>query len=216
MKLNKNPSFAGILSQHMLEEPYPMSLTVQPHRAQCIQVTDGTLICPCPWFNAPLLPSLDQLFSCVNCGHGIHAHVDYDSKIVHHRPANYCATYVQKVCTCTVQLFDHEAIVNVYRSLALSHSPAFIPSSLDSVTSLNANIARPSSDTSALEVTLTLTPIPSINTTPSSASNSMLFPLIPFPFTLMDSWERNATGTMYPRKYNNHLRDVPLGGLKVT
>ncbi|KAK0502791.1 hypothetical protein EDD18DRAFT_1345640 [Armillaria luteobubalina] len=157
-----------------------MSLTFQPHRARCIQVTDGTVVCPCPWFNAPSLPSLDQ-FSCVGCGHGIHAHVDYDSKIVHHRPTNYCAAYAQKACTCTVQLFDHEPIVNVYRSLALSHSPALIASSLDSITPHNVNIAAPSDDTGTHEVILTSTPIPSLDDSPSGTPNCMLFAPDPVP-----------------------------------
>ncbi|KAK0228099.1 hypothetical protein IW262DRAFT_1348890 [Armillaria fumosa] len=156
-----------------------MSLTVQPHRARCIQVTDGTAVRPCPWFNAPLLPSSDQ-FSCVDCGHGIHAHVDYNSKIVHHRPTNHCAAYAQKThksqaCTCAVQLFDHEPIVNVYCSLALSHSPALIASSLDSITPFNASMTGPSGDTGTHEVTLTSIPIPSVNVSPSSAPNCMLF-----------------------------------------
>ncbi|KAK0240615.1 hypothetical protein EDD85DRAFT_495836 [Armillaria nabsnona] len=118
-----------------------MSQTILPRRGRCIQMTDGTSIaCHCPWFNAPSLPLLDQL-SCIECGHGVHAYVDYESKVVFHNPTTHCAAYAQRThqsqaCSCTVQLFDHEPTVNAFRSIALSHSPALLTSSL---TPSNAN-----------------------------------------------------------------------------
>ncbi|SJL04560.1 uncharacterized protein ARMOST_07927 [Armillaria ostoyae] len=161
-----------------------MSPTVFPRRARCIQVTDGTVACPCPWFDAPSLPSLDQL-SCIDCGHGIHTHVDYESKVVYHNPSTHCAAYAQEAhnsqaCTCTVQLIDHEPTVNVYRSIALSHSPALIASSSNSVAPSNDNITGPSGNTGTLAITLT--PTPSINVNPSSGPNSVLFTPVPVTF----------------------------------
>ncbi|KAK0240634.1 hypothetical protein EDD85DRAFT_950479 [Armillaria nabsnona] len=178
-----------------------MSLTLLPPRARCIQVTDRNVTCQCPWFNAPSAPSLDHVgslsirplhltlqssqFSCVDCGHGIHAHVDYESKVVFHNPTTHCAAYAQEAhksqaCTCTVQLIDHEPTVNAYRSISLSHSPSLIASSLNSVTPSNANVSGPSGDIDTLAITST--PTPSINTIPSSDPNSMLFAPIPVPF----------------------------------
>ncbi|KAK0445561.1 hypothetical protein EV421DRAFT_330760 [Armillaria borealis] len=159
-----------------------MSRPISP-RARCTDVMDGTVTCHCPWFNASSLPSLDQLI-CV-CGHGIHAHVDYESKVVFHNPTTHCAAYAQKAhksqaCTCTVQLFDHEPTVNAYRSIALAHNPVLIASSL-SVTPSNADMTvGPSGDTGILAITST--PIPSINVNPSGDPNSMLFAPAPIPF----------------------------------
>ncbi|KAK0240616.1 hypothetical protein EDD85DRAFT_495823 [Armillaria nabsnona] len=78
----------------------PMSLTVLPSRARCIHITDGIVPCHCPWFNAPSLPL--QELNCVECGHGIHTHVDYESKVVFHNPATHCAAYAQKVFIVTL------------------------------------------------------------------------------------------------------------------
>ncbi|KAK0445547.1 hypothetical protein EV421DRAFT_1902488 [Armillaria borealis] len=174
-----------------------MSSALLPPRARCIQVIDGNVTCQCPWFNAPSLPILDQVdsmsmrpvhstlkssqLSCVDCGHGIHAHVDYESKVVFHNPTTHCAAYAQKAhksqaCTCTVQLIDHEPTVNAYRSMALS----LIARSPSSVTPSNANVSGPSGDTSTLAITSTL--IPSINTIPSSDPNPMLYAPVPVPF----------------------------------
>ncbi len=95
----------------------PMSLTVLPPRARCIHITDGVVPCHCPWFSAPLVPLLEvnplsippthlitrfSQLSCVECGHGIHTHVDYESKVVFHNPATHCAAYAQKVFIVTL------------------------------------------------------------------------------------------------------------------
>ncbi|KAK0434947.1 hypothetical protein EV421DRAFT_1740583 [Armillaria borealis] len=66
---------------------------------------------------------------CGQCGHGIHAHVDYVSMVVNHYHPTQCAAYVQKAgysplrmtplvqrCTCEAQLCDHVAANNTYRS----------------------------------------------------------------------------------------------------
>ncbi|KAK0183922.1 hypothetical protein F5146DRAFT_1077069 [Armillaria mellea] len=81
---------------------------------QCIQVTDN--YCQCPWF----VPTLLDQHLCGQCGHGIHAHVDYISTIVNYYPPNQCAAYVQKTplaqrCTCEAQLCDHVSTDNPYR-----------------------------------------------------------------------------------------------------
>ncbi|SJL04555.1 uncharacterized protein ARMOST_07922 [Armillaria ostoyae] len=154
-----------------------MSLTVLPPRARCIHITDGIVPCHCPWFNAPTLPLLE--LSCVECGHGVHAHVDYESKVVFHNPATQCAAYAQKAhksqaCTCAVQLFDHEPIVNAYRSIALPHSPAPLASSLNSLPSFTANRAFG-------DATLAITPTPVPSVTPSDP-NSTLFASATVPF----------------------------------
>ncbi|PBK77638.1 hypothetical protein ARMSODRAFT_501 [Armillaria solidipes] len=194
-----------------------MSLTLLPPRARCIQVTDGNVTCQCPWFDAPSWPSLDQL-SCVDCGHGIHAHVDYESKVVFHNPTTHCAAYAQKAhksqaCTCTVQLIDHEPIVNPSRPIALSHSPAFIASDLNSATPSNANITGPSGDTGILA--LTSTPIPSINANPSSGPNSMLFAPTPVPFysnSVLNFSQSNAYASVYHQQSDDASLVLDLAG----
>ncbi|KAK0502792.1 hypothetical protein EDD18DRAFT_1135148 [Armillaria luteobubalina] len=160
-----------------------MALTVLPCREKCIHITDGLVPCRCPWFSAPTLPILE--LNCVECGHGIHAHVDYESKVVFHNPDTHCAAYAQKAhksqaCTCSVQLFDHEPIVNVYyRSIALPHSSAPLLNSLNSIPSVTAN--RASGD-ATLAIAPTLIPsntssdpnsMPFASTTVPSHSNSI-------------------------------------------
>ncbi|KAK0502767.1 hypothetical protein EDD18DRAFT_1099800 [Armillaria luteobubalina] len=59
---------------------------------------------------------------CVHCGHGIHAHADYISMVVHHYLPTQCVTYVQKApltqrCTCEIWLCDHIPITNLYHSV---------------------------------------------------------------------------------------------------
>ncbi|KAK0474901.1 hypothetical protein IW261DRAFT_532605 [Armillaria novae-zelandiae] len=96
-----------------------MSSATIPSRGQCIHpINNIQQGCRCSWF-APTL--LDQ-YICGACGHGIHAHVDYVSMMVHHHPATQCAAYVQRSpltqrCTCGTWLSDHdEAIDNLYLS----------------------------------------------------------------------------------------------------
>ncbi|KAK0183942.1 hypothetical protein F5146DRAFT_1146203 [Armillaria mellea] len=93
-------------------------------RGRCIEHT-GNAVCQCSYFtpHQDLLQwhTLDQ--SCCVCGHGIHAHADYFSPIVHHCPATSCVAYVQKMpqtqeCTCTALLIDHKAVVNLYHTAA--------------------------------------------------------------------------------------------------
>ncbi|KAK0445556.1 hypothetical protein EV421DRAFT_1734747 [Armillaria borealis] len=72
-----------------------MSSIVLPSRGKCIQVINSVQRCRCLWFFPPESPLLDQNI-CGLCGHGIHAHIDYVSTVVHHYPANQCAAYVQK------------------------------------------------------------------------------------------------------------------------
>ncbi|KAK0435430.1 uncharacterized protein EV420DRAFT_1770602 [Desarmillaria tabescens] len=93
-----------------------MSSVVLPSRERCIHITDNTQQCQCPWFvSLPLDP-----YICGQCGHGIHAHVDYVSMVVNHHPPAQCAAYVQKTplaqrCTCEAQLCDHIVADNAYR-----------------------------------------------------------------------------------------------------
>ncbi|KAK0435431.1 uncharacterized protein EV420DRAFT_320575 [Desarmillaria tabescens] len=87
-----------------------------PSRERCIHITDNTQQCQCPWFVSILLDP----YICGQCGHGIHAHVDYVSMVVNHYPPTQCAAYVQKTplaqrCTCEAQLCDHVAINNLFR-----------------------------------------------------------------------------------------------------
>ncbi|KAK0240651.1 hypothetical protein EDD85DRAFT_496653 [Armillaria nabsnona] len=187
-----------------------MSPTISPPRARCTDVIDGTVTCHCPWFNAPSLPSLDQ-FNCV-CGHGIHAHVDYESKVVFHNPTTHCAAYAQKAhkshaCTCTVQLIDHEPIVNAYRSIALFHSPALIASSLNTITPSNADMIGPSSDTGTFAVTST--PIHSFNVNPSMDTNSMLFAPVPAP-SHSNSVLRFSQSEAYASVYHQQSAEASL------
>ncbi|KAK0240639.1 hypothetical protein EDD85DRAFT_496414 [Armillaria nabsnona] len=93
-------------------------------RGRCLEHT-GNALCQCSYFtpHRDLLQwhTLDQS-RCV-CGHGIHAHADYISPVVHHCPATNCVAYVQKTpqtqeCTCMALLVDHKAVVNLYRTVA--------------------------------------------------------------------------------------------------
>ncbi|KAK0477762.1 hypothetical protein EDD18DRAFT_73911 [Armillaria luteobubalina] len=93
-------------------------------RGRCVEHTDNVL-CQCSYFipHRDLLQwhTLDQS-RCV-CGHGIHAHADYFSPVVHHCPATSCVAYVQKMpqtqeCMCMALLVDHKAVVNLYRTAA--------------------------------------------------------------------------------------------------
>ncbi|KAK0225255.1 hypothetical protein EDD85DRAFT_857125 [Armillaria nabsnona] len=95
-----------------------MSLTnlASSLRGQCVEHTDHAF-CLCSRF----FPARDAHYC--TCGHGIHAHIDYISTVVHHCPATHCAAYVQDTpqtqqCTCAAPLNDHVAIVNPYRAPA--------------------------------------------------------------------------------------------------
>ncbi|KAK0433491.1 uncharacterized protein EV420DRAFT_1599876 [Desarmillaria tabescens] len=159
-----------------------MSQPIVAPRARCTHVTDGAVTCYYPRFNPPSSPSQDQI-SCVDCGHGVHAHVDYESKVVYHNPTTHCAAFAQKAykshaCTCTVQLFDHEAIVNAYRSISVPRSPVPPTNSLDSITPSNANVAGLSSGTATFAIASTS--IPSVNPnsyTPGDINSTLLAPI---------------------------------------
>ncbi|KAK0445544.1 hypothetical protein EV421DRAFT_1936605 [Armillaria borealis] len=183
------PSFPGTVSPHTQEEYYLFHVsdsfsspsTMHPgHRRDCslsLSMVRRTFVA--------LIGSASSQLSCVDCGHGIHTHVDYESKVVYHNPSTHCAAYAQEAhnsqaCTCTVQLIDHEPTVNAYRSIALSHSPAFIVSSPNSIAPSNDNITGPSGNTGTLVITLT--PTPSIDVNPSSGPNSVLFTPVPITF----------------------------------
>ncbi|KAK0240623.1 hypothetical protein EDD85DRAFT_1021841 [Armillaria nabsnona] len=77
-------------------------------------------------------------------------------------------------CTCPVQLFDHEPIVNAYRSIALPHTPAPLASNLNSLPSFTANRATG-------DATLAISPT-LLSSTTSSDPNSVLFASATIPF----------------------------------
>ncbi|KAK0458404.1 uncharacterized protein EV420DRAFT_1542077, partial [Desarmillaria tabescens] len=89
-----------------------------PYRARCLEA-DGSNPCQCQWFTSP--PSLAaSKFTCTGCGHGIHSHADYVSKMVHFCSPTHCAAYVQETprtqaCTCTAMLVSHRPMQNPYR-----------------------------------------------------------------------------------------------------
>ncbi|KAK0433123.1 uncharacterized protein EV420DRAFT_1654977 [Desarmillaria tabescens] len=90
-----------------------MSSIVLPSRGKCIQVIDNIQYCQCQWFFPPNSNTCE-------CGHGIHAHTDYVSTVVHHYPMNQCAAFVQQTsmeqrCTCGVRFCEHITINNSYR-----------------------------------------------------------------------------------------------------
>ncbi|SJL04562.1 uncharacterized protein ARMOST_07929 [Armillaria ostoyae] len=100
------------------------SAAALPIRGRCVEHTDNAL-CQCSYFtpHRDLLQwhTLDQS-RCV-CGHGIHAHADCLSAVVHHCPVTSCVAYVQKTpqtqeCMCMVLLVDHKPVVNLYRTAA--------------------------------------------------------------------------------------------------
>ncbi|PBK77614.1 hypothetical protein ARMSODRAFT_1010265 [Armillaria solidipes] len=76
-------------------------------------------------FNQRTYPNLDNAVPAYHCtcGHGIHAHVDYLSPVVHHCPSTHCAAYVQKTPqtqdrTCGAPLADHVAILYPMRAVS--------------------------------------------------------------------------------------------------
>ncbi|KAK0434964.1 hypothetical protein EV421DRAFT_1838303 [Armillaria borealis] len=65
-------------------------------------------------------------------------HVDYVSMVVHNFPATQCAAYVQKCCTCEVQLCDHITTSNSYKSVAPWNTLESFTHSNDPSSSVNA------------------------------------------------------------------------------
>ncbi|KAK0458419.1 uncharacterized protein EV420DRAFT_1747955 [Desarmillaria tabescens] len=157
-----------------------MSSAVLPSRERCIHITDNIQQCQCPWFASPPLDP----YVCGQCGHGIHAHVDYVSMVVNHYPPTQCAAYVQKTplaqrCTCEAQLCDHIVADNAYRieepwnvldnfpgNNDASHSVDAISFSNDVVNNIAAQFVN--SDTDSLSHDANLTPITAAPTFPLS------------------------------------------------
>ncbi|KAK0433120.1 uncharacterized protein EV420DRAFT_1654975 [Desarmillaria tabescens] len=129
-------------------------------RGQCTEHTDN-VFCLCLRFTPHRDPShwltLDQ--SRCMCGHGIHAHADYVSLIVHNCRPTHCVAYVQKTpktqeCTCSALLFDHVPVVNAYRSpAAVSYNRGSVVDGDQSIGSPTYTIDAPSSLNDANPVT---------------------------------------------------------------
>ncbi|PBK96349.1 hypothetical protein ARMGADRAFT_692649 [Armillaria gallica] len=104
---------------------------ISPVRGQCVQHV-GNAFCLCPSFIAFTLYrdesqryTLDQPEPRCVCGHGIYAHADYISLVVHHCPANYCTPKTQE-CACGALLADHVPVFNTYRSPIANVSEPFV------------------------------------------------------------------------------------------
>ncbi|KAK0445569.1 hypothetical protein EV421DRAFT_330959 [Armillaria borealis] len=158
-----------------------MSLTtsVPSVRGQCIEHTDYTFcLCSCfvPARQHPdgvghvLITS--QAYLCT-CRHGIHAHVDYVSLVVHHCPSTRCAAYAQKTlqtqdCMCGAPLADHVAIINPHRVPMVI---PYVPGSLVSVqiigTPSNVGAISPSNNMNLVLSRPHPVPSPSHNLYPS-------------------------------------------------
>ncbi|KAK0225246.1 hypothetical protein EDD85DRAFT_225950 [Armillaria nabsnona] len=121
-------------------------------------------------------------FACSKCGHGIHSHVDYVSKIVHHCSASHCAAYVQEsprtqACTCAAMLISHRPMQNPYRlpeaqalmeHLEKQEVPAIASIQRRSSARPSGGVAKPLPSTSAN----TLTPAPAPVATPTDQTNT--------------------------------------------
>ncbi|KAK0244013.1 hypothetical protein EDD85DRAFT_183532 [Armillaria nabsnona] len=119
-----------------------MSSAALPSRGQCTRVTDNIQHCQCPWF---VLNFLDQPeWHVCQCGHGMHAHADYVSTVVHRCVATNCVAFIQKTartqgCTCSASLIDHNPVMNMYRS------PATLPYGVDvdnGINTFNGNMTN--------------------------------------------------------------------------
>ncbi|KAG7452809.1 uncharacterized protein BT62DRAFT_1070528 [Guyanagaster necrorhizus] len=125
-----------------------MPRQILPPRARCVQITEGTVTCQCPWFNSPTLP-LDQLI-CVACGHGIHTHVDYESKVIYHNPTT-------QLWHMPKRRINRRLVPAPFNFSTMNPSPdPFASSPTDSQTPSNANPSKSSGDTG----TLTAVPVP--------------------------------------------------------
>ncbi|KAK0502782.1 hypothetical protein EDD18DRAFT_1135084 [Armillaria luteobubalina] len=126
-----------------------MSLTasVPSVRGQCVEHTDHAF-CLCSHFvpardvNGALPVLITSQAHLCACGHGVHAHVDYVSPVVHHCPSTRCAAFAQQTlqtqdCICGAPLADHAAIVNPYRV------PGLVPHMPESSVNVQ-NIGTPS------------------------------------------------------------------------
>ncbi|PBK96338.1 hypothetical protein ARMGADRAFT_1162829 [Armillaria gallica] len=136
-----------------------MSFTpTSPVRGRCVRHV-GNASCLCPSFTAFTLYrdesqpyTLDQPESRCVCGHGIHAHADYVSLIVHHCPANYCVAYTQKTpktqeCACGALLADHVPVFNTYRSPIANVPEPFVGDAYGTgASSYTTNASAPSND----------------------------------------------------------------------
>ncbi|SJL07697.1 uncharacterized protein ARMOST_11047 [Armillaria ostoyae] len=142
------------------------------------------------------------------CGHGMHAHADYVSMVVHRCVATNCAAYVQKTprtqgCTCSASLIDHKPVVNMYRSHATLPYEVDVsnglPSGNNTFNGNMTNIPFPSTSTHS----------PSTNDNPSySYSNAMIFTPTPQPatqtgITQIDAQSHLEAENSYIAQYQN-------------
>ncbi|KAK0240612.1 hypothetical protein EDD85DRAFT_950458 [Armillaria nabsnona] len=146
------------------------SVALPPIRGRCVEHT-GNAFCLCLRFTAHWDQSQwhtrDQS-RCV-CGHGIHAHTDYLSLIVHHCPTNHCVAYVQKTpqtqeCTCGALLIHHVLDANVHRSLPTAVSNTREPFVGDAHSIGSSYSIDASASNEANLIPFALTPSPNTNT----------------------------------------------------
>ncbi|KAK0435442.1 uncharacterized protein EV420DRAFT_320950 [Desarmillaria tabescens] len=192
-----------------------MSSIIFPSRGKCIQVIDSNQHCQCLWFLPPESPLLDQN-NCGLCGHGVHAHVDYVSMVVHHCPAMNCGAYFPKTarvqaCTCSASLIDHIPVVNVYRS------PTPLPYGADISVHDNgppSNVNTFTGDTTNIPLTPMPMPSPSTNANPSYPyGNTMIFSPTPLPvtqttITQFDAHSNSEVGGSYGAQYRGSTSSV--------
>ncbi|KAK0458392.1 uncharacterized protein EV420DRAFT_1542013 [Desarmillaria tabescens] len=192
-----------------------MSSVILPSRGKCIQVIDSNQYCQCLWFFPPESPLLDQNI-CSLCGHGIYAHVDYVSMVVHHCFATNCAAYFPKTarvqaCTCSAYLIDHKPVRNAHRS------PTPLPYGADASihdNGLPSNVNTSTGDTMNISFTPIPMPSPSTNINPSySYGDTMIFtstpqPVIQMGTTQIDAYSRSEVENSYITQYQDHNSSV--------
>ncbi|KAK0433119.1 uncharacterized protein EV420DRAFT_578854 [Desarmillaria tabescens] len=187
-----------------------MSSIVLPLRGKCIQVIDSQR-CQCPWFFPSESPPLDKNI-CGVCGHGIQAHVDYVSMVVHHCPAMNCAAYFPKTariqaCTCSASLIDHIPVVNVYRD-----SPTPLPYGADvSVydNGIPSNVNTFNGDPTSIPFTPMLRPSPSTNANPCYPYGNAVIAPTPLPvITQLDTHSNSEVGGSYGAQYRDGTSSV--------
>ncbi|PBK80408.1 hypothetical protein ARMGADRAFT_1171896 [Armillaria gallica] len=184
-------------------------------RGQCVEHTDYAF-CLCSRFfpardvsryldHAIPVLTASHAHYCT-CGHGIHAHVDYISTVVHRCPATHCAAYVQDTpqtqeCTCAAPLNDHVAIVNPYRvPAALPYRAEFFAGGVRS------NVATPPSNAVAASspniANLMLSPPP-----PVPSPSHQLFSSKPTIQGDIPGYYPNTNDGLYVDTANEHLYD---------
>ncbi|KAK0433121.1 uncharacterized protein EV420DRAFT_578962 [Desarmillaria tabescens] len=187
-----------------------MSSIILPSKGKCIHVIDSIQHCQCLWFLPPESPLLDQNI-CARCGHGIHAHADYVSMLVHHCPAMNCAAYFSKTarvqaCTCSASLIDHIPVVNVYRSA--TPLPYGVGISIHD-NGLPSNVNIFTGDTTNDSYTPIPMTSPSINANPSySYGDTVIFtptprPVIQMGITQIDAHSLSEVENSYIAQYQD-------------